>query len=140
MIDSKVGRVAIALAVLVLVGGSACATREEDEAVAAAREWLELLDAGQFVEAWERSSSTMRERISQETFVKAVRGARVAIGRVVARRLKSAQAARTLPGAPRGKYVVVLFESVFENTPHEIETVSQTHEDGVWRAIGYKSQ
>lgn len=140
MIVSGVGRVGIALAVVALIGMLGCGSREEDEAVASAREWLELLDAGDLVAAWERSSSTMRERIPREDFVKAVRRARAAIGKPVFRRLKSSQAARTLPGAPRGRYVVVLFESVFENTPHEVETVSQTYEEGEWRVIGYKSQ
>jgi hypothetical protein len=57
---------------------------------------------------------------------------------VKARKVKSATFARTLPGAPDGEYVVIQFESQFENKAAAIETVTPMHDkDGTWRVSGY---
>jgi hypothetical protein len=57
---------------------------------------------------------------------------------VKARKVKSATFTRTLPGAPDGEYVVIQFESQFENKAAAIETVTPMHDkDGVWRVSGY---
>lgn len=55
-----------------------------------------------------------------------------------ARKVKSATFTRTLPGAPDGEYVVIQFESQFENKAAAIETVTPMRDkDGAWRVSGY---
>jgi hypothetical protein len=57
---------------------------------------------------------------------------------VVARKLKSKQYTRTLPGAPDGEYVVIQYETTFENKQSATETVTpMLDKDGVWRVSGY---
>ena len=60
------------------------------------------------------------------------------LGGLVSRRLKSAQPATSLPGAPDGEYVVMQFESSFAAKKTAVETVTFTRgKDGAWRASGY---
>ena len=43
-----------------------------------------------------------------------------------------------MPGAPDGEYVVIQFETSFENKKHAIETVTpMMDKDGTWRVSGY---
>ena len=59
-------------------------------------------------------------------------------GKVVARQLKSATYATKLPNAPVGEYVVLQFETSFENASGMIETVTPMLEkDGKWKVSGY---
>jgi hypothetical protein len=56
----------------------------------------------------------------------------------VSRTLKSRQYAASLPGAPDGKYVVIQYDSVFENKKGAVETVTPMLDpDGTWRVSGY---
>jgi hypothetical protein len=60
------------------------------------------------------------------------------LGDLVSRKLKSAQRATSLPGAPDGEYVVMQFDTSFAAKKTAVETVTFTHEkDGSWRASGY---
>ena len=43
-----------------------------------------------------------------------------------------------MPGAPDGRYVVVQYDTVFENKASAVETVTPMADpDGVWRVAGY---
>jgi hypothetical protein len=57
---------------------------------------------------------------------------------VLARRVTSRQFSEKLPGAPDGKYVIILWETVFERKASAVETVTPMLDpDGVWRVSGY---
>ncbi|MDD5138124.1 MAG: DUF4019 domain-containing protein, partial [Candidatus Omnitrophica bacterium] len=44
----------------------------------------------------------------------------------------------TLPGAPDGEYVIVQFDTTFENKKSSVESVTMSLEaDGRWRVSGY---
>ncbi len=60
------------------------------------------------------------------------------VGALVSRKLKSAQYATSLPGAPDGKYVVIQYDSTFQNKRAAVETVTpMLDQDGKWRVSGY---
>jgi hypothetical protein len=43
-----------------------------------------------------------------------------------------------LPGAPEGRYVVIQYETVFENKASAVETITPMLDpDGAWRVSGY---
>ena len=43
-----------------------------------------------------------------------------------------------LPGAPDGRYVVIQFDTAFENKASSVETVTPMADpDGAWRVAGY---
>ncbi len=53
------------------------------------------------------------------------------------RRLIDASYATTLPGAPKGEYVVLHFGTVFAQKPTGLETVALSYERGYWRVAGW---
>ena len=76
--------------------------------------------------------------MTEADLVKAMYAIRAPLGAVKSRQLKSTQFTKTLPGAPDGDYVVVQFETRFENKAAAIETVVPLLEkDGAWRVSGY---
>jgi hypothetical protein len=61
-----------------------------------------------------------------------------ALGRLVSRKLKSRQYTEQIPGVPDGKYVVIQYDSVFEQKASAVETVTPMVDfDGAWRVSGY---
>ncbi len=60
------------------------------------------------------------------------------LGQTVSRVLFSKRYHTSLPGAPDGEYVVIQFNTSFENKKSAIETVTpMKDEDGKWRVSGY---
>ena len=141
MIEWSIRRVCVALGVLALGAGvPACSSGGEEEAVAAADAWLVLIDSGELSEGWRETASLFRKAVTEDDFGKSVGAARQPLGKLVSRKLRAAQATRTLPGAPRGRYVVIQYDSVFENSKTAIESVTEVYEDGEWRVSGYRNQ
>ncbi len=105
---------------------------------AAAKSWLESVDAGEYARSWDESSSAMRAAVTRADWEKGVRAARGPLGKVKSRTEKSATFKTSLPGAPDGEYVVLMFESSMENKQSAVETVAMMHEkDGSWKVAGY---
>lgn len=133
-----------AFAVAACITGAAAVAGANDEgldlapAMRAAHSWLATVDAARYGESWESSATIFRETVPKlrwETSTQAVRGP---LGVVIARKLRSANYARNLPGAPEGEYVVIQFATQFENRPLTVETVTPMREkDGSWKVSGY---
>ena len=131
---------AVSAATLILIGFSAAA--DDSGAVAqaqvAAKSWLALTDSAKYGQSWDDAASFFKGAVTKADWEKAVKGVRSPLGAVKARKVKSATFTRTLPGAPDGEYVVIQFESQFENKAAAIETVTPMHDkDGTWRVSGY---
>ncbi|MCK5505381.1 MAG: DUF4019 domain-containing protein [Thermodesulfovibrionia bacterium] len=110
----------------------------EKSAVTAAESWLRLVDGGQYSESWEQAAEYFRAIMKQQAWEDSIRPLRESLGKVVTRTLKAQQYTTTMPGAPDGEYVVVQFETFFENKKFAVETVTpMVDEDGVWRVSGY---
>jgi hypothetical protein len=109
-----------------------------DQATKATDRWLKLVDAGDYKQSWETASSLFRNAVTEDQWAKQVGSARDPLGALVSRKLKSAQYATSLPGAPDGKYVVIQYDTVFQNKSAAVETVTpMLDKDGQWRVSGY---
>jgi hypothetical protein len=131
---------AISTAALILVGLSASADDSDSVAQAqvAARSWLALTDSAKYGQSWDEAASLFKGAVTKADWQKAVKSVRSPLGAMKTRKVKSATFTRTLPGAPDGEYVVIQFESQFENKAAAIETVTPMHDkDGAWRVSGY---
>ncbi len=65
-------------------------------------------------------------------------GIRRPLGNVLTRELKGKAYVTELPGAPDGQYVVIQFNTAFENKRVAVETVTpMLEDDGSWRVAGY---
>jgi hypothetical protein len=131
------GLLAIALAAC---GVSVAADEEIDTmpAMSSAQAWMALVDRGQYGESWDAASETFRNGIERAKWITTVDPVRAPLGGVISRKVRQAQVARSLPGAPEGEYVVIQFDTRFENRPLATEIVTPVREkDGSWRVAGY---
>lgn len=110
---------------------------QEKAAKRAALAWLALVDSGEYSASWEQAARLFKTQIGTDEWVKAVRSARRPFGALVSRRIASSHYTTTLPGAPDGEYVVLQFETRFENKAGATETVTPMLDDGTWRVSGY---
>jgi opacity protein-like surface antigen len=113
-------------------------TEDVDNAVAAARAWLSIVDAGKFGESWDRSATTFQKGIAKANWEQAVGNVRVPIGALRSRILMKGADAPKLVKLAAGHAVVIQFISAFEKLAPAIETVTPFREqDGSWRVSGY---
>lgn len=108
------------------------------EAQAAATQWLSLTDSASYAASWENAAGLFKASVSKADWESAVQGVRAPLGAVKSRKLKAAKFTKSLPGVPGGEYVIVQFETQFENKEVAIETVTPLKDkDGTWRVSGY---
>jgi len=73
-------RIVYGLLLSLLIASAACSKRKAvDAAEDAARDWLALVDAGEYERAWEQASSGMRQREAKDEWVNATSQARAAV-------------------------------------------------------------
>lgn len=120
-------------------GASDAASSEAvSAATSAAESWLKLVDDAQYEASWTNAASVFRGALTSEAWSKAVGGVRGQLGQLVSRKLASAHYTTSVPGAPDGKYVIIQFDTRFENKASAVETVTPMQDtDGVWRVAGY---
>jgi hypothetical protein len=110
----------------------------ERAASEAAGAWLELVDAGSFGESWREAAALFQAAVSEADWEKTAQAGRTPFGKMVSRKVKSQQYATSLPGAPDGEYVVIQYDTAFENKASAVETVTpMLDKDGKWRVSGY---
>ena len=124
-----------------LVAGLAAAatpTANEKAASTAAENWLAQVDASRYAESWKAAAELFRAAVTPAQWEQAAKAVRQPLGKRLTRKIKSATYQTALPGAPDGEYVVIQFETSFENKQAAIETVTPMREkDGAWRVSGY---
>ncbi|MFA5021333.1 MAG: DUF4019 domain-containing protein [Patescibacteria group bacterium] len=123
---------------LCAVTGIAEQSENEKVAVAGAEKWLGIVDEGKYGESWKEAAEYFRNAVKQDQWEQAVQAVRKPLGKLVSRKVKSTSYKTSLPGAPDGQYVVIEFETSFENKKSAIETVTPMMDnDGKWRVSGY---
>jgi Protein of unknown function (DUF4019) len=112
--------------------------KPEELAQKSAEAWLALTDSGKYAESWDEASQLFKNAVTKEQWSEKVKGARGPLGKLLSRKLRSATYAKTLPGAPDGVYVVIHYDTSFENKASAGETiVPMLDKDGKWRVSGY---
>jgi len=130
------------LLVLLLLGCSVTFTyaqqKPEQLAQQSADSWLALVDAGKYADSWQEASSLFKAHVTKAQWQSMLQASRDPLGRMTARKLKSASYTKTLPGAPDGDYVVIQYETTFEHKQSAIETITpMLDKDRQWRVSGY---
>ena len=130
--------VIVGLVAALFAATARAADTPEDLAQRAAESWLKLTDAGDAGASWDQAAKVFKGAVTREQWTGAIAGVRPPLGKVVSRTVKSRQYFEKLPGAPDGKYVVIQYDTVFENRAAAVETVTPMLDpDGVWRVSGY---
>jgi hypothetical protein len=97
-----------------------------------------MVDEGNYAESWNQAAGLFKNAVTKEQWQNTVKAVRVPLGKLVTRKLKSKQYTKTLPGAPDGEYVVIQYETTFENKKSAVETVTpMLDKDSKWRVSGY---
>jgi hypothetical protein len=110
----------------------------EEKAAAAAQEWLDLVDQGNYAASWDASSPGFKRMVTQEEWDRAVHSVREPLGGCLSRTLRSHKLVDSFPGAPRGPFVVLQFQTNFERKQGAVETVTPAlGEDHRWRVTSY---
>ena len=84
-------------------------------AARAAESWLRLVDAGRYRRSYKEASGYFQSRIDQQKWVATVEPVRKPLGQVISCKLAGAQYTTSLPGAPDAQYVVMQFDTSFQN-------------------------
>ena len=110
----------------------------EKSGIEAAQSWLELIDSEKYTESWDEAAGYFKSAVDKEKWIKTIQAVRKPLGRVVSREFKSQKYSTSLPGAPDGDYVVIQYDTAFENKKSAVETItSMLDKDGKWRISGY---
>lgn len=140
----------VVLACLSLLSFQACAIHRsaskslaekrdrEKEARGAALHWLQLVDAGDYTQAYEEEPARLRASTTDAQFIRSMEGRRVPFGRVLSRKFIGAAFTRKLTGSPDGRYESILFRTSFEHKSLAAERVIMTHESRQWRVVDYR--
>jgi hypothetical protein len=108
------------------------------EAQEAAESWLALVDDGKYGESWDEAASYFKAQLPKEKWEGMLNQVRAPLGKTQSRKLKGAKFTTALPRAPKGEYVVIQYETSFENAKSTVETITpMKQEDGSWRVSGY---
>lgn len=110
----------------------------ENKAVASAEAWLDLVDGGKYADSWKQASEYFKNAVKLAQWEQSLVALRKPLGKIISRKLSSKNYMTSLPGAPDGEYVVIQFETSFQNKKSAVETVTPMKEkDGRWRVSGY---
>jgi uncharacterized protein (TIGR03067 family) len=111
--------------------------QKKQAALAAAQEWLKLVDAGKYAESWETSAKINRDGITRQKMVDAYNDLFKPLGKLALREHKSSEYTTQMPRARVGEYAVIQFRTQYTKQ-RIVETVVLTREpDGQWRVSGY---
>jgi hypothetical protein len=111
---------------------------QEQQAVEAAKAWLALVDAGSYAESWDAAAPVFQSAVTKRGWEDSLNQVRAPLGALQSRELATAEHATDLPSAPKGEYVVIRFQTSFENLESAIETVVPMRtDDGAWKVSGY---
>ncbi len=126
------------LVALTLTPAFAAAQESEDARVTSAKEWLALVDAGDYAESWERAGETFRSQVAKETWEQQLTAVRTPLGATGSREFQSTQELKDPPSAPPGDYLVITFATSFEGLAAATETVVLAKEgEDDWKVAGY---
>jgi hypothetical protein len=129
----------ISFTVFLILCQSALAIQPEEKAAKNASDaWLSLVDNGNYAGSWQEGAEYFKNAVGESQWVNAMNAVRRPLGKVLSRKLISQNYTQTLPGAPDGEYVVIHYQTSFENKASAIETVTPVlDKDRTWRVSGY---
>lgn len=123
---------------IIFTGALQASEVAEQAAITASSAWLSLVDGENYIESWNQAAGLFKAALTKEQWQTAVKAVRAPLGKVMVRKLKSKEYTKTLPGVPDGEYVVIQYETMFENKKSSVETVTpMLDKDGKWRVSGY---
>lgn len=104
--------------------------------VQSARDWLALVDQGNWSASWEATGQQFRELNTSDAWASASVDVRSPLGAVEARVMIEQDYVHYVPAPPHG-YAMVRFRTNFANQDDTTETLTLVREDGAWKVVAY---
>ena len=102
-----------------------------------ATSWLEVVDSGKYANSWQQAGAFFQENVPEALWVSKLEQVRTPLGIVKSREGISRQVLTSIPQLPDGEYVILEFQTDFENKANSIETVTLKKSAEQWQVIGY---
>jgi hypothetical protein len=107
-------------------------------AIEAAKTWLKLVDEGAYEQSWTQAAKYFRNNVSEQQWTTSLSAVRRPLGKVLSRKIKTSTYTTETSGAPDGRYVIIQFDTSFENKQNAAETITpMLDSDNKWRVSGY---
>lgn len=103
----------------------------------AAQKWLGLIDAKQYAQSWNEIAPIMKQSIDAQNWANAVGSVRTMVGAMESRAVKSTTFMTQVPGSPKGKYVVIIYDTKFAKRAATETVTVMLCPDKAWRVAGY---
>lgn len=137
-------RCALLLALFFIIACPLWAPADDDHATAkaaavqAAQGFLQLLDSGDYAQAWQQAAPILQTQITKEDWVTRIGNLRPLFGPLLQRSVSATRYHGEIPGGPDGDYVIFTIDSSFAHKKNAIETVTaMLGKDGNWQIAGY---
>ena len=111
---------------------------DENDARVAALKWLQLLDDGDYAEAFEFEAQDFRIYRTQNQFIRYLQARRAPFGHTLSRNFIGAANVHKMVGVPEGNYESVIFKTAFEHKSPTAERVILIKQAAGWRVIDYR--
>ena len=125
------------LILILSLWGSSFVWANDSAGSIAAKEWLKIVDAGEYVESWQKSDAFFKSQLTQTEWSVALTGVRTPLGQVKSRSELGAKEYSSLSGVPDGEYLVIQFQTEFQNKTSATETLTLSKSSGDWLPVGY---
>jgi uncharacterized protein DUF4019 len=134
----KLFAIALMLTLLAAFGAAAALAQTEAEGDQAATVWLALIDKGAYGEAYKASAPFMQHQLPSQRWLEIMKGAAAKTGKAVDRKLLLVKPMASVPGAPAGQFLGLLYSPNFKGLPLAIEQLVLMSVDGKWKVLGYR--
>lgn len=109
-----------------------------EDAAAAAKTWLALVDTDKYAESWDQASRIMQLTIHKDEWVKVMNKTRKPLGNLLERNVLDERTAKNPHGLPPGDYMVMFYGSDFAHKKNIKELLTLHLEDGKWKVLTYQ--
>ena len=110
---------------------------QANEETTSSTDWLNIVDNGDYAQSWQQADAFFQKNVTEDLWVSKLKEVRTPLGEVESREQANRKTFTALPQLPEGEYVLLQFNTDFENRPESTESVTLKKSDGQWQVIGY---
>lgn len=127
----------LCILLLGLLGTPCLAYNIEEQALASANTFAEIIDDSNFQAAYWSSSPLLRLVNDEQQWVETTERRQKVLGRVLERKVKHTRSANGPASFPDGNYRIILFDARTEHKAEAVEVVYVHQVDGLWQVCDY---